>query len=317
MNRRDFLKTTAAGALAAVAPLAFATMKGSTMQTITLTNGVLKPVEMPILGFGTYQIPPENAQKCVEDAISVGYRLIDTAQAYRNEAGVGAAIKTALNGGIPRTELFIETKLWISHANESKARAAFDESLKKLGVDYVDLYIIHQPYNDVFGAWRVMAKLLEEGRVRAIGVSNFYPDVVANFAFFNDIKPAINQIEMHPFFQKADEQALNEKFGIKVQSWASFAEGKNNLFKNEVLTKIGKAYGKTAAQVVLRWLIERGVVVIPKTTRIERMKENFNVFDFALSDSDKKAIAALDTNTTLFLDHRDPARIEWFANLHS
>lgn len=316
MNRRNFLKTTAAGALAAAAPFTFANMKGQTMQTITLTNGVLKPVAMPILGFGTYQIPQENAQKCVEDAISVGYRLIDTAQAYFNEKGVGAAIQSALKGGIKREELFIETKLWISHANEKKALLAFDESLKKLGVDYIDLYIIHQPYNDVFGAWRVMEKLLKEERVRAIGVSNFYPDVLTNFALFNEMKPAINQIEMHPFFQKVDEQALNEKFGVKLQSWASFAEGKNNLFKNEVLTNIGKAYGKTAAQVVLRWLIERGVVVIPKTTRIERMKENINVFDFALSESDKKAIAALDTHQTLFIDHRDPARVEWLSNLH-
>ena len=313
MDRRDFLKQSAAVALATAAPSIFAQEKK--MQTITLTNGVLKPVEMPILGFGTYQIPSDDAQRCVEEAISVGYRLIDTAQAYGNEEGVGAAIKTALAGGIKRSELFIETKLWISHANEKKAREAFDASLKKLGVDYIDLYIIHQPYNDIFGAWRVMSQLLNEGKIRAIGVSNFYPDVVTNFAMFNEVKPAINQIELHPFFQKVDQQKVNEKWGVKVQSWASFAEGKNNLFKNEVLAQIGKPYGKTAAQVVLRCLIERGIVVIPKTVRRERMVENFSVFDFALSDADKKAIAALDTNKTLFLDHREPEKVEYLANI--
>ena len=280
------------------------------MQTIKLNNGV----KMPILGYGTYQIPNNEVQRCVEDALSVGYRLIDTAQAYANEEGIGAAIKTALNGGIKRDELFIETKLWISHTNQKDALNAFDLSCKKLGVDYVDLYIIHQPYNDTYGAWRAMSKLHKEGKIRAIGVSNFYPDTITDFCMFNDITPAINQIELHPFFQKVDEQKINNDLGIVVQSWASFAEGQNSIFTNKVLKSIGEKYGKTPAQVILRWLIERNIAVIPKTTRLERMKENFAVFDFKLTADDRAKIAKLDTGKTQFIDHRDPERVKWLAN---
>lgn len=276
----------------------------------TLNNGI----KMPILGYGTYQIPNSEAQRCVEDALSVGYRLIDTAQAYANEEAIGAALKSAMKGGIKRDELFIETKLWISHTNEKDAFKAFETSLKKLGLDYIDLYIIHQPYNDSYGAWRAMSKLYKDKKIRAIGVSNFYADKITDFCLFNDIKPAVNQIELHPFFQKVDEQKINNDLSVAVQSWASFAEGQNDIFKNELLSQIGKKYGKTPAQVILRWLIERNVIVIPKTTRIERMRENFAVFDFALSADDKAKIATLDTNKTLFIDHRDPERIKWLAN---
>ena len=284
--------------------------KGAKMLYTTLNNGV----KMPILGYGTYQIPNSEAQRCVEDALSVGYRLIDTAQAYANEQAIGEALKSAMKGGIKRDELFIETKLWISHANEKDAFKAFETSLKKLGLDYIDLYVIHQPYNDSYGAWRAMSKLYKEGKIRAIGVSNFYADKITDFCAFNDIKPAVNQIELHPFFQKLDEQKINNDLGVAVQSWASFAEGQNGIFKNELLSQIGKKYGKTPAQVILRWLIERNVIVIPKTTSIERMRENFAVFDFALSADDKAKIATLDTNKTLFIDHRDPERIKWLAN---
>lgn len=322
-SRREFVKNStklalasaAVGAMAGISPLlaksANAQNKGAKMQTITLNNGV----KMPILGYGTYQIPQNEAQRCVEDAISVGYRLIDTAQAYFNEEGIGAALKTAMKGGVKRDELFIETKLWISHANEKDALKAFDASLKKLGVDYIDLYIIHQPYNDIYGAWRAMSKLYKEKKIRAIGVSNFYPDKITDFCRFNDIKPAVNQIEMHPFFQKVDEQKINNDLGVAVQSWASFAEGKNDTFNNKVLKSIGDKYGKSVAQVILRWLIERNVIVIPKTTRKARMQENIAVFDFKLSADDKAKIAKLDTGKSLFLDHRDPQKIDFLANI--
>ena len=279
------------------------------MQNVKLNNGV----EMPLLGYGTYQIPNSEAQRCVEDALSVGYRLIDTAQAYANEEAIGAALKTAMEGGIKRDELFIETKLWISHANEKDAVNAFDMSLKKLGLDYIDLYIIHQPYNDTYGAWRAMSKLYKEKKIHAIGVSNFYADKITDFCMFNDIKPAVNQIELHPFFQKVAEQKLNNDLGVAVQSWASLAQGKNGIFTNEVLKSIGDKYGKTPAQVILRWLIERNVIVIPKTTHKERMTENFNIFDFALSADDKAKISTLDTDK-MFSDHRNPERIKWIVN---
>lgn len=325
-KRREFVKNTsklalagvavgAAGAISGISPLLAKetknTKKGATMQTIKLNNGV----KMPILGYGTYQIPQNEAQRCVEDAISVGYRLIDTAQAYFNEEGVGAALKTAMSGGVKREDLFIETKLWISHANEKDALKAFDASLKKLGVDYIDLYIIHQPFNDTYGAWRAMSKLYKDKKIRAIGVSNFYADKITDFCLFNDIKPAVNQIEMHPFFQKVDEQKINNDLGVAVQSWASFAEGKNDMFNNKVLKSIGDKYGKTPAQVILRWLIERNVIVIPKTTRKARMEENIAVFDFKLNADDKEKIAKLDTGKSLFLDHRDPKSVSFLASI--
>lgn len=280
------------------------------MQEITLNNGV----KMPILGFGTFQIPQNEAQKCVEDALSVGYRLIDTAASYGNERGVGAAIKHALNGGLRREDIFVETKLWITSANESAALGAFEASLGRLGLDYIDCYLIHQPFNDTYGAWRAMSRLLAEGRIRAIGVSNFYADKITDFCHFNAIKPALNQVEMHPFFQKIAEEKVNNDLGVAVQSWGSFAEGKNGLFENETLKNIGAKYGKTPAQVALRWLIERGVAVIPKTTQKTRMEENFAVFDFALDSADKAQIAALDGGKTLFIDHRDEKMVRWLAN---
>lgn len=220
----------------------------------TLNGGV----KMPILGYGVFQIEPKEAQRCVEDALSVGYRSIDTAQSYFNEAEVGAALTNVLKGGaIKREELFITTKLWISHANEKDVNKAFETSLKKLGLEYLDLYLIHQPYNDVYGAWRAMSKLHKEGRIRAIGVSNFYPDKISDFALFNEIKPAINQIELHPFYQKEYEQQINAEFGVATQSWASFAEGKNDMFNNPVLKQIAQKHDKSVAQVILRWLTQR------------------------------------------------------------
>lgn len=249
------------------------------MQTITLNNGV----KMPILGYGVFQIEPKDTQRCVEDALEVGYRLIDTAAAYRNEEGVGAALKAS---GLKREEFFITTKLWIDDTSESKATQAFEKSLKNLGLDYIDLYLIHQPYNDVYGAWRSLGRFYNEGRIKALGVSNFMPDRITDFCLHNAIKPSINQIELHPFYQKHHTQKLNADLGVQVASWASFAEGQNGIFSNAILKNIGAKYGKTPAQVILRWLIERKIPAIPKTTHKERMRENFNVFDFKLDTDD-------------------------------
>ena len=286
------------------------TTKGEQMEFITLNNGV----KMPILGYGVFQIPPEQTQACVENAFEVGYRLIDTAQAYFNEEGVGAAIKNALQGGLKREELFITTKLWVSHTNEKDAYKAFESSLKKLGLDYLDLYLIHQPYNDIYGAWRAMSELYKQGRIRAIGVSNFYPDKITDFCLFNEVKPALNQIELHPFYQKEYEQKINADFGVVTQSWASFAEGKNEIFSNEILNSIAQKHHKTIAQVILRWLIQRQIVVIPKSVNLERMKENFSIFDFSLDSNDINAIKALDTAQTLLINHGDPERIKWLVD---
>ena len=281
------------------------------MEYLELNNGV----KMPILGYGTYQIPNNEAQRCVEDALTVGYRLIDTAQMYGNERGIGNALKTAIRGTIKREDIFITTKLSAPKSiNEKDTLKVFENSLKKLGVDYVDLYLIHLPYNDSYGAWRAMSKLYKDKKIRAIGVSNFYADKITDFCAFNEIKPAVNQIEMHPLFQKVDEQKINNDLGVAVQSWASFAEGKSGMFSNKVLKSIGEKYGKTPAQVILRWLIERKVVVIPKTTRKARMEENFAVFDFKLTADDKAKIAKLDKNKSLFIDHRDPKMIHLLAN---
>ncbi|RDU64960.1 2,5-diketo-D-gluconic acid reductase [Helicobacter didelphidarum] len=282
------------------------------MEYITLTIGV----KMPILGFGTFQIEPKDTQRCVEDAIEVGYRSIDTAAAYFNEEGVGNALQTALKGGIKREDLFITTKLWISDTFGYKPHKAFESSLKKLGLDYVDLYIIHMSYGDVYNTWRTMSKIYHNGLVKAIGVSNFTPIRLSDFCLYNEIKPALNQVECHPFFAQFDAQKNMQDLGVVMQSWASFAEGKNDFFTNKILSQIGAKYHKSNAQVALRWLIERGIVVIPKTTRKERMIENFNVFDFKLDSSDMAMIAKLDTNKSLFLDHEDPATIEYLHSLH-
>ena len=280
------------------------------MEFVSLNDGN----KMPVLGFGVFQVDPKETQRCVEDAISVGYRSIDTAKAYFNEESVGAAIKTALTGGLKREELFITTKLWISDASEERALKAFDTSMKKLGLDYLDLYLIHQPYGDIYGSWRAMKRLRDEGRIRSIGVSNFYADRIVDLCENSGVIPAVNQLECHPFFQREALKCVLDGYGIAFESWASFAEGKNNIFKNAVLSGIGEKYGKSSAQVILRWLIQRGIVVIPKSVKIERMRQNFDIFDFTLAPDDMAAIAALDTDKTLFFDHRDDDRVKWLVN---
>ncbi|MCM1965407.1 MULTISPECIES: aldo/keto reductase [unclassified Streptomyces] len=274
------------------------------MRHITLNNGI----RMPILGFGVYQIPAEQTERAVTDALAAGYRLLDTAAAYGNEEAVGRAVR---NSGISREELFVTTKLWVQDAPaEDNTRRAFETSLTKLGLDHVDLYLVHQPFGDVYGQWRAMESLNRAGLARAIGVANFYPDRLLDLILNNDITPAVNQIETHPFFQRADYQELMRERGVQIQSWGGFAEGRNDLFANPLLAEIGKEYGKSVAQVVLRWLTQRGVVAIPKSVRTERMAENFDVFDFELTDEQMTAIATLDTGSSLFFDHRDPAMVE-------
>jgi len=247
----------------------------------------------------------------VYEAIQTGYRLIDTAASYLNEEAVGNAIKRS---GVAREELFITTKLWIQDVGFEKTKKAFEKSLKKLQVDYLDLYLIHQPYNDVHGAWRAMEDLYKEGKTRAIGVSNFQPDRVMDLISFDEIVPAINQIETHPFHQQIESHKFLQENGIQHESWGPFAEGKNDLFKNELLASIGKKYNKSIAQVVLRWLTQRGIVAIPKSVRKERMEENFNIFDFQLSDEDMQSIQTLDQKVSAFFDHRDPAIVKWLAS---
>ena len=276
------------------------------METVKLNNGV----EMPILGFGVYQINDQQVcEESVVEAIKAGYRLIDTAAIYGNEEGVGRAIKRS---GIKREELFITTKLWINDAGYEKAKKAFETSLKKLGLDYLDLYLIHQPYGDVYGSWRAMEELYKEGKIRAIGVSNFEPDRLIDLILNNKIVPAVNQIETHPFCQQIKTGEYLKEKQVQLESWGPFAEGKNNLFSNETMKTIAVKYNKSIAQVILRWLIQRGIVCIPKSTHKERIIENFNVFDFKLSDEDMQIIKSLDQGSSCFLDHRDPKTIEWF-----
>lgn len=268
--------------------------------SVTLSSGA----DMPLLGFGVFQMQDaEECERSVADAIQTGYRLIDTAAAYGNEEAVGRAIKRS---DVPRDELFITTKLWIQDAGEGRTRAAFERSLERLGLDYLDLYLIHQPFGDVYGAWRDMEALYREGRVRAIGVSNFQSDRLMDLIVHNEVVPAVNQIETHPFNQQIETQAFLKANGVQHQSWAPFAEGKNQMFENELLRSLAGKYDKTVAQVILRWLTQREVVAIPKSVRKDRIEENFNVFDFELSPDDMEAIAALDTKTTSFFDHRDP-----------
>jgi 2,5-diketo-D-gluconate reductase A len=275
---------------------------------ITLNNGV----RIPILGFGVYQIPAEQTEQAVTDALAAGYRHIDTAAAYANEEAVGRAIE---NSGIPREELFVTTKLWVSDAGEDRAKRAFEKSLQRLGLDHLDLYLIHQPFGDYYGSWRAMEQLHREGVIKAIGVSNFYPDRLVDLVDHNEITPAINQIETHPYFQRADYQELMRDRGVQIESWGPFAEGRNNLFFDPVLSEIGAAHGKSVAQVVLRWLIQRDVVVIPKSVRADRMAENIDVFDFQLTDDEMTRIAAMDTGVSLFFDHRDPAVVGRLGNV--
>ena len=277
------------------------------MEKVKLNNGI----EMPILGFGVYQVT--DAKECetsVLDAINAGYRLIDTAAAYGNEQAVGKAIKKS---GVAREELFITTKLWVADVSYEKAKVAFEKSLKNLELDYLDLYLIHQPYGDVHGAWRAMEELYKQGKIRAIGISNFQPDRVMDMIVFNEVVPVVNQIETHPFNQHIETQKFLIENKVQIESWGPFAEGRNDIFKNELLASIGKKYNKTIAQVILRWLTQRGVVVIPKSVHKERIVENFNIFDFKLSAEDMEAISTLDTGKSLFFDHRDPAIVKWMG----
>jgi 2,5-diketo-D-gluconate reductase A len=270
------------------------------VETVTLNNGV----EMPVLGFGVFQVPDgADCEQAVKTALDVGYRLIDTAAAYGNEEAVGRALRAS---GIPRDELFVTTKLWVQDASEAAARRAFETSLEKLGLDRLDLYLIHQPFGDYYGAWRAMEALLAQGRVRAIGVSNFYPDRLIDLVIHNDVAPQVNQIETHPFFQRADYQAIMDDRGVRIESWGPFAEGRGGLFTNPVLAGIGETHGKSIAQVVLRWLTQRGVVAIPKSVHADRIAENFDCLDFRLTEDEMAAIATLDTGTSAFFDHRDP-----------
>jgi 2,5-diketo-D-gluconate reductase A len=283
------------------------TVMSSNIPTVTLNNGV----QMPIVGFGVFQVPdPAECERSVREAIDVGYRLLDTAASYRNEESVGAGIRAS---GIDRAQIFVTTKLWVEDASYDGAKAAFERSVNKLQLDYLDLYLIHQPYGDVYGAWRAMEELHRAGRIRAIGISNFYPDRLVDFVLHNEITPAVNQIEIHPFHQQTDAQALLQENNIQAEAWGPFAEGKNGLFQNEVLQSVGRKHGKSIAQVVLRWLIQRGIVAIPKSVRKERMAENFAIFDFELDADDLAAIATLDQKTSSFFDHRDPAMVKWLG----
>lgn len=277
------------------------------MEKVKLNNGV----EMPILGFGVFQVTDlAECEKSVLDAISSGYRLIDTAQSYGNEEAVGSAIK---NSGVPREELFITTKLWIQREGYEGTKKAFESSLQKLQLEYVDLYLIHQPYGDVYGEWRAMEELYKEGKVRAIGVSNFHPDRLMDLIVHNEIVPAVNQIETHPFHQQLDTQNFLVENNVQIESWGPFAEGKNDIFSNELLRSIGDKYNKSIAQVILRWLTQRGVVAIPKSVRKERMEENINIFDFQLTAEEIESIKSLDTKASSFFDHRDPAMVKWLG----
>ena len=277
------------------------------MYNVKLNNGV----EMPILGFGVFQVKDLNeCERSVVDAIETGYRLIDTAQSYENEEAVGKAIKQS---GIAREELFITTKLWIQSNGYEGTKKAFESSLKRLQVDYLDLYLIHQPFGDVYGEWKAMQELYKLGLVRAIGVSNFQPDRLIDLIIHNEVVPAVNQIETHPFHQQIETQKFLQENNVQIESWGPFAEGKNNLFQNELLRSIGRKYNKTVAQVVIRWLTQRGVVTIPKSVHKERMKVNFNSLDFELGNEEMEAIKTLDTNASLFFDHRDPAMVKWLG----
>jgi 2,5-diketo-D-gluconate reductase A len=276
----------------------------SAVPSVTLNNGVA----MPLLGFGVFQIPDaEECERSVSEALHVGYRLIDTAAAYGNETAVGNAIKRS---GVAREELFVTTKLWIQDAGYESAKQAFERSLQRLQLEYLDLYLIHQPFGDVYGSWRAMEELYQQGRVRAIGVSNFQPDRLMDLLVHNQVVPAVNQIETHPFNQQIETQQFLQEQGVQIESWGPFAEGRNNIFANEVLRSIAAAHQKSVAQVILRWLTQHGVVAIPKSVRKERIEENFNVFDFDLSPDDMAAIATLDTKTSLFFDHRDPKMVK-------
>ena len=278
------------------------------MEYTALSNGV----KMPVLGYGVYQVSPAECERCVRDALTVGYRSLDTAQSYFNEEQVGAAMA---NSGVPRQEIFLTTKVWVEHYGYEAARASVLESMRRLRTDYLDLVLLHQPFSDYYGAWRALEDLYQEGKLRAIGVSNFYPDRLVDLASFARIRPMVNQVEIHPYHQQTEALGWMKKYGVKPEAWAPFGEGRGGLFTDPVLTGIGKRYGKSAAQVMLRWHLQRGVVVIPKSTHIERMQENLNVFDFSLTGEEMAAIGALDKKQSAFFSHQDPNMVEWFVKM--
>lgn len=277
------------------------------MEFATLNNGL----RMPLLGYGVFQIPdPREAERCVVDAIDAGYRLIDTAAAYMNEAAVGDGVK---NSGVAREELFVTTKLWVQYTGYERTKLAIDRSLRRLGMDYLDLYLIHQPFGDVHGSWRAMEEAHRAGKLRAIGVSNFQPDRLMDLIAFNEIAPAVNQVEVNPFHQQLESVSFMREHGVQAEAWAPFAEGKNDLFTNAVLARVAEKHGRTVGQVVLRWLLQRGIVSLAKTVRRERMQENLDVFGFILDDDDLAAIATLETGKSSFFSHRDPAIVKWLS----
>lgn len=278
------------------------------MEYVQLNNGL----KMPILGYGVYQVTKDECERCVLDALKTGYRLIDTAQSYFNEEEVGNAI---VKSGVPREEIFLTTKVWVEHYGYEETKKSVYESMKKLQTEYIDLMLLHQPFSDYYGAYRALEELYNEGILKAIGVSNFYPDRLVDIANFVDIVPMVNQVETHVLNQQTEAKKWMDKYEVQIEAWAPFGEGRGGLFENSMLTAIGEKYGKTSAQVMLRWNIQRGVVVLPKSTHIERMEQNFNVFDFVLSDEDMATISAMDTQTSSFFSHYDPSMVEWFAKM--
>lgn len=278
------------------------------MEYVQLNNGL----KMPVLGYGVYQVTKDECERCVLDALKTGYRLIDTAQSYFNEEEVGNAI---VKSGIPREEIFLTTKVWVEHYGYEETKKSVYESMRKLQTEYIDLMLLHQPFSDYYGAYRALEELYQEGVLKAIGVSNFYPDRLVDIANFVNIVPMVNQVETHVLNQQTEAKKWMDKYEVQIEAWAPFGEGRGGLFENPVLTAIGEKYGKTSAQVMLRWNIQRGVVVLPKSTHIERIEQNFNVFDFALTEEDMAAIAALDTQTSSFFSHYDPNMVEWFAKM--
>lgn len=278
------------------------------MNYVTLENGV----KMPQLGYGVYQVTKEECERCVLDALKVGYRLFDTAQSYFNEEEVGNAI---VKSGVSREEIFLTSKVWIDHYGYEECRKSVLESLRKLKTDYIDLMLLHQPFSDYYGAYRALEDLYDEGKIKAIGISNFYPDRMVDLASFTRIKPMINQIEIHPYHQQVFSKEWHDKYGVQLEAWAPFGEGRKNMFELSELKEIGDKYGKTVAQVILRWHLQRGIVVIPKSTHLERMEENFNVFDFELAQEDMDVISKLDKNESSFFSHQDPSIVEWFGKL--
>lgn len=278
------------------------------MEYTTLSNGV----KMPMLGYGVYQVTQDECERCVSDALAVGYRSIDTAQSYFNEEQVGLAIEKS---AIDRKDIFLTTKVWIEHYGYESTKRSVLTSMEKLRTDYLDLCLLHQPFSDYYGAWRALEDLYEEGKLRAIGVSNFYPDRLVDLCSFSRIRPMVNQVETHPYNQQQEAQKWMDKYNVRIEAWAPFGEGRNNMFTDPTISAIGAKYDKTVAQVILRYLLQRNVIVIPKTTHIERMRENFNVFDFSLSDKDMIAMQALDTKTSAFFSHYDPAMVEWFVQM--